>query len=223
MLDAALALNDLHIKPKSKDQNSRDEIETETLEAFEQRVQVFVQLNLLRASGSRDNYKHSLVFQTRKDLIQDILKASLINKCQNPGCGAWVASYPIYYSTKGRAHCRNGYTFRKEVHTKVIEHDLSLKMKKANEALGVRRRDVLISLSRERVAKQDDGDADGSDSNSGGPESEGGDPTFSDEESHSQPEQENLDGATNGRIKKSRARSERVMVPEECRAHLRLL
>ena len=96
-------------------------------------------------------------------------------------------------------------------------------MKKANEALGVRRRDVLISLSRERVAKQNDGDADGSDSDSGGPESEGGDPTFSDEESRSQQEQENLDGATNGRIKKSRARSERVMVPEECRAHLRLL
>lgn len=88
MLDAALALNDLHIKPKSKDKNSGDEIETETLEAFEQRLQAFVQLNLLRASGSRDNYKHSLVFQTRKDLIQDILKASLTNKCQNPTCGA---------------------------------------------------------------------------------------------------------------------------------------
>ena len=100
MLDAALALNDLHIKPKSKDQNSRDEIETETLEAFEQRVQVFVQLNLLRASGSRDNYKHSLVFQARKDLIQDVLKASLINKCQSPGCGAWVASPTIDSSTK---------------------------------------------------------------------------------------------------------------------------
>ena len=88
MLDAALALNDLHMKPKRTDQNSGDEIETETLEAFEQRLQVFVQLNLLRASGSRDNYKHSLVFQARKDLIQDILKASLVNKCQNPGCGA---------------------------------------------------------------------------------------------------------------------------------------
>ena len=87
MLDAALALNDLHIKPKGKNK-SGDVTETETLEAFEQRVRVFVQLNLLRASGSRDNYKHSLVFQTRKDLIQDILKASLINKCQNPGCGA---------------------------------------------------------------------------------------------------------------------------------------
>jgi hypothetical protein len=88
MLDAATALNDLHIRPKSKGPNSGVEAESETLEAFEQRVQAFVQLVLLRASGSRDNYKHSLVFQARKDLIQEILKASLLKKCQNPGCGA---------------------------------------------------------------------------------------------------------------------------------------
>ena len=121
---------------------------------------------------------------------------------------------------------RNGYTFRKEGHTKVIEHDLTSKMKNANEALGVRRRDVLISLSRERIAKKDEHDnVDGGDSDTGESEPEGGEPTFSDEESGGRPqqEQENLGGATNGRTKKSRARSERVMVPEECRAHLRLL
>jgi DNA-directed RNA polymerase beta' subunit len=121
-------------------------------------------------------------------------------------------------------HCSNGYTFRKEGHTKVIEHDLTLKMKKTNEVFGVRRPDVLISLSRERTAQQEE-HGDGSDSNTGESEPEGDDPTFSDEESGGSPqqEQENLDGATNGRVKKSRARSERVMVPEECRAHLRLL
>ena len=121
---------------------------------------------------------------------------------------------------------RNGYTFRKEGHTKVIEHDLTSKMKNANEALGVRRRDVLISLSRERIAKKDEHDnVDGGDSDTGESEPEGGEPTFSEEESGGRPqqEQENLGGATNGRTKKSRARSERVMVPEECRAHLRLL
>ena len=99
-------------------------------------------------------------------------------------------------------------------------------MKNANEALGVRRRDVLISLSRERIAKKDEHDnVDGGDSDTGESEPEGGEPTFSEEESGGRPqqEQENLGGATNGRTKKSRARSERVMVPEECRAHLRLL
>jgi DNA-directed RNA polymerase I subunit RPA1 len=88
MLDAASALNNLHVKLKSKEQNSGADAETESLEAFEQRVEAFVQLSLLHASGSRDNYKHNLVFQARKDLIQEILKASLLKKCQNPGCGA---------------------------------------------------------------------------------------------------------------------------------------
>ena len=86
MLDAASALDNLHLRPKTKEQDEGND--TETLQAFEQRVQAFVQLNLLRASGSRDNYKHTLVYQARKDLIQQILKASLLKRCQNPGCGA---------------------------------------------------------------------------------------------------------------------------------------
>lgn len=88
MLDAATALNDLHMKARNKEDESEDEAEAETLEAFEQRVQVFVQLNLMRATSSRDNYKHSLVYQARRDLIQRTLKASLLRRCQKPGCGA---------------------------------------------------------------------------------------------------------------------------------------
>lgn len=86
MLGAASALDNLHMRSKNKAKDSEDE--TETLEAFEQRVQAFVQLNLLRASGSRDNYKHTLVYDARRDLIQQILKASLLRGCHNPGCGA---------------------------------------------------------------------------------------------------------------------------------------
>jgi len=86
MLDAASALDNLHIKSKSKSLDT--ETDTETLEAFEKRVQAFVQFNLMRASGSRDNYKHNLVYQARKELIQQILRASLLKRCQNTGCGA---------------------------------------------------------------------------------------------------------------------------------------
>jgi DNA-directed RNA polymerase I subunit RPA1 len=88
MLDAASALDNLHIRPKTKTKGRNAEDDAETSEAVEQRVQAFVQLNLLRASGSRDNYKHGLVYQARKDLIQQILKASLMKRCQKPGCGA---------------------------------------------------------------------------------------------------------------------------------------
>ena len=86
MLDAASALDNLHMRLKVKNQD--DEKDSESLEAFEKRVQAFVQINLLRASGSRDNYKHSLVYQARRDLIQQILKASLLKRCQNSGCNA---------------------------------------------------------------------------------------------------------------------------------------
>jgi hypothetical protein len=98
MLDAASALDNLHMRPKTKDQDA--EKDSETLEAFEKQVQVFVQLNLLRASGSRDNYKHSLVYQARRDLIQQILKASLLKRCQNPGCLAYVASLSVSFLSK---------------------------------------------------------------------------------------------------------------------------
>lgn len=86
MLDAASSLDNLHMRPKKNEKDAGNE--PETLEAFAQRVQAFVQLSLLRASGSRDDYKHSLVYQERKDLIQQIVKASLLKRCQNPGCGA---------------------------------------------------------------------------------------------------------------------------------------
>lgn len=99
MLDAASALDSLHMRPRTKDRDA--EKDGETLEAFEKQVQAFVQLNLLRASGSRDNYKHSLVYQARRDLIQQILKASLLKKCQNPGCGAYVAFLSVGFSSKG--------------------------------------------------------------------------------------------------------------------------
>ncbi|KAI9507014.1 beta and beta-prime subunits of DNA dependent RNA-polymerase [Russula earlei] len=186
MLDAASALDNLHIKPKSKKADIENEMET--LEAFEKRVQAFVQLNLLRASGSRDNYKHNL-------LIQEILKASLIKRCQNLGCGA------------------NGYTFRKEGHTKVIEYDLSAKTKLANEALGLRRRNVFLSISRERTtARMERDEAAGDDSDAEVSEPEG-DPTFSDEcGGQLEQEEERLSRAANG-----------LLAPEECRAHLRLL
>ena len=101
-------------------------------------------------------------------------------------------------------------------------------MKLANDALGLRRRDVLISISlpRERTTVPvDRDDADNNDPDSEESESEEGDQTFSDEESGDEPQQdqENLPKAANGRVKSARGRNERVIAPEECRAHLRLL
>ena len=122
--------------------------------------------------------------------------------------------------------CSNGYTFRKEGHTKIIEYDLSAKMKKANEALGLKRRNILPLLSRERTATRvgrDDAASD-SDSDTEVPEPDADDLMISDEFG-GQPEEEEarLPRAADGRVKSARGRNERIMAPEECRAHLRLL
>jgi len=91
-------------------------------------------------------------------------------------------------------------------------------MKLTNEALGLRRRDVLLSLSRERTATRAGRDnVAGDDEDTEMSEPEAGDPTFSDDGGDQGQE------AANGRVKSSRGRNERVMAPEECRAHLRLL
>ena len=74
---------------KSKGDDDDDESPDETLESFEQRLNLFVSIHLARASSSkRDDYKDGLVFRTRKDLIQEFRKVIQVKKCQNEGCGA---------------------------------------------------------------------------------------------------------------------------------------
>ncbi|KAI0040088.1 beta and beta-prime subunits of DNA dependent RNA-polymerase [Auriscalpium vulgare] len=208
LLDAAIGLDNLHIKTRSKDDDDDDGPE-EGVAAFEQRVKLYVQLSLMQSSGSkRDNYKDSLVFQARKDLIMDFHKAAVAQKkCQNTTCGA------------------PGYTYRKEGHTKIVEYELSVKQKAVVEALGLRRPNVLLyqqktsKTSQARQENTDDSDEDMSDAEPAG------EATFSDDEqpASTPANGEQLPKAANGRVKTSRGRNERIIAAEECRAHLRLL
>jgi hypothetical protein len=116
LLDAAHGVDDLRIRvhpqqPKSKPKvkgvgevengGSDDEMEAspgtnppidipdETNSEFEARINLYVNIHLNRASSSkRDGYKDGLVYQTRKDLITDFLKSTILKKCQNEGCCA---------------------------------------------------------------------------------------------------------------------------------------
>lgn len=112
LLDAAQGVDDIHLhvsrrrdktKRKTKansdnedDENgedvivpeSRGEVRDETPEEFMMRVNLYVAVHLSRASNSkRDHYKDALVYQFRKDLITEFLKATPLNKCQNSDCG----------------------------------------------------------------------------------------------------------------------------------------
>lgn len=116
LLDAAHGIDELRIRthpaqPKSKakakdgggteNDGIDDDVETnisakggleipdETSKEFEARINLFVHIHLIHASGSkRDHYKHGLVYQARKHLITDFLKSTILKKCQNEDCSA---------------------------------------------------------------------------------------------------------------------------------------
>jgi DNA-directed RNA polymerase, beta'' subunit/160 kD subunit len=197
----------------------KPETPDETLQEFTTRVNLYVAVHLSRASGSkRDHYKDGLVFQTRKDLINEFLKATILSKCQNGDCNASV----IHFFDKTFLDCapnRPAYTFRKEGHTKIIEYDLSRKQKMQQPK---KRPDVLIqekAASFSLLQSEDPDRGANSDIDMSEPESS----DEEEEEMNAVVPQVLQPKAANGREKGARGRNERVVAPEECRAHLRRL
>ena len=89
---AAKALDDIHYSTKKSrggDDEEDDGEPEETYEAYEQRINLYVAAHMATASSSkRDAYKDSLVYQTRKDVINDFIKTTIARKCQSKGCQA---------------------------------------------------------------------------------------------------------------------------------------
>ena len=125
--------------------------------------------------------------------------------------------------------CSPGYTFRKEGHTKIIEYDLSRKQK---GQVGKKRPDVLLAekagafLSHRSARTAKDSDVDMSspeESDDMGEDLEQDDEEEDREKKSNIPQMTTLPRAANGKTKTLRGRNERVVAPEECRAHLRRL
>ncbi|KAF8631529.1 hypothetical protein AX15_002287 [Amanita polypyramis BW_CC] len=117
------------------------------------------------------------------------------------------------------------YTFRKEGHTKIVEYDLSTKQK---GQLIRKRPDVLLMekmsffVAHQAPRRTDEMDVDEPESEEG----EGQDLGVDGEQDTETPvssKEPTLPKSASGRAKTKRGRNERVMAPEECRAHLRLL
>lgn len=92
LLDAAQGVDDLKRQSRKGKVDEEDDDETdESSESFEQRINLYVYIHLSRASSSkRDHYKDGLVYQARKDLINEFRKVVQVKKCQHDGCGAYV-------------------------------------------------------------------------------------------------------------------------------------
>jgi len=134
---------------------------------------------------------------------------------------------------------RHAYSFRREGYTKIIEYDLSSKQKQQHAAMSLRRPDILAmdrafsqpAMKRPRHTNEtttgpDDSemeedevvDTDSEEEEEGGV----GDATAS----LAQGEEPLVAGparAANGRVKGARGRNERLLAPEEVRAHLRCM
>ncbi|KAJ7752736.1 hypothetical protein DFH07DRAFT_1061572 [Mycena maculata] len=233
LLDAAQSVDDLVIrvaikkrkgvpkKAKTRKPDPEDSVEEsdeegdelgvampdETVDEYATRVNLYVAIHLGRAPASkRDHYKDGLVYKARKDLINEFLKASFKGKCENEGCGS------------------HGYTFRKEGHTKVVEYDLSRKQK---AQLRRKRPDVLLQEQAGHLANLQAKKPQAEDSDTDMPDAES-EPEPSEEEEEEPVEKTGAKGpelprAANGKLKTMRGRNERVVTPEECRAHLRRL
>ncbi|KAI0089112.1 beta and beta-prime subunits of DNA dependent RNA-polymerase [Irpex rosettiformis] len=215
-LVAAKQVDDMNITSQKKGrlEEDGDEDPAESFEAFEARLEAFVAIYLASASSSkRDDYKDGQVYQERKAVIHEFLKTAVSKKCQNPNCGA------------------HGYTFRKEGHTKIIEYDLSLKQKTQHDIIGLTRPNVLLD-------HHDSHRSEDVEMHSGSESEDEGEDVFSDDDkdvpsddddassiSSTSPPQtgQHPPKSASGKVKTARGRNERVVAPEECRAHLRRL
>ena len=122
---------------------------------------------------------------------------------------------------------RPAYTFRKEGYTKIVEYDLSEKQKRQ---LAGKRPNVLLMEKMASFAAHppsqptDEMDVDGSmEEEDLDVEDEEIDVDVEAAESRTSSKEPALPKSASGKTKTKRGRNERVMAPEECRAHLRLL
>jgi hypothetical protein len=87
LLDAAQGIDDMQLRTQ-RNKDKEEEVSRESPQAFIARINLYVAIHLARTpNNTRDSYKDALVYQARKDLINDFLKSCLLKKCQNSDCG----------------------------------------------------------------------------------------------------------------------------------------
>lgn len=206
LLDASDRVDDIEIDTSAEKQADDANEDMEGPEAdYEKRLGIYVALCLRKGKSERGDYKDTLVYQARKAVMADFLTSTSLKKCQREGCRAF------------------GNSIRKEGHTKIIELDLSIKHKEQHAAMGLKKENVLYQRDRRNAIGESDF-IDKSESENSDVEGEG---TFSDDEAVMKPRKqvqvESLPKSASGKVKTARGRNERIIPPEECREHLRLL
>ena len=87
-MDAAQGVDDMQLRIRRNKDGEEEKVSQETPQAFIARLNLYVAIHLARASNNtRDSYKDTLIYQTRKDLINEFLKHCIQKKCGNSDCG----------------------------------------------------------------------------------------------------------------------------------------
>ncbi|KAG9037406.1 hypothetical protein FRB95_005695 [Tulasnella sp. JGI-2019a] len=226
LVEAAMGVDDLFLKeteisPSKKTTTNMDTSDNEDDDEVQdlaqsstgsllQRVDIYVKHHLSAASGSRrDDYHDGIVYHAIK-----ALKKSFMTDTQGKIC----------HSCGAQAH-----RLKKEGHTKVIEFELLPKQKEKNMLLGLERPLVLAGQTYDHRAVNNGAGRTGAnndDDESGDEDSDSSDESIehSDAESSISSKKKKNDGdkviTSSTTTKPNR---ERVMVPEELRAHIRRL
>lgn len=121
---------------------------------------------------------------------------------------------------------RFSHSLRAEAHSKIVELDLTPKQKMQHDLIGRKREDVLDSdhAIREGAKPRDNSVVETAEPEGSASESEVvSELTFSDEDDELAKKTTQLPKSVSGKVKTARGRNERIIPPEECRAHLRRL
>jgi len=86
LLDAAQGVDAMQLRTQ-RNKDSEEEFSRESPQAFIARINLYVAIHLARTPNNTHSYKDTLVYQTRKDLINEFLKSCILKKCQNSDCG----------------------------------------------------------------------------------------------------------------------------------------
>ena len=88
LLDAAQGVDDMQIRIQRNKDKEEEEVSQESPQAFIARINLYVAIHIARTpNNTRDSYKDALVYQARKDVINEFLKLCILKKCQNSDCG----------------------------------------------------------------------------------------------------------------------------------------
>ncbi|KAM0755051.1 DNA-directed RNA polymerase [Meredithblackwellia eburnea MCA 4105] len=200
------------------------DVGSESFEAYTNRVETYVAISIrTKSEGGRDEFKKGgIVYDKRRKTIQEFIKSLTKKKCTR--CGA------------------HAHRFRKEGHIKLVEFSLTQKQEALHRAMGIRRKPLrVLELLSQKGEVNGNGHAMDVDEEDGG-KGKGRQVDESDSSSEEEQEEEDSDedidmdlrgaGADDvadeeGRrardLNSKQKQTERIVMPQEVRAHLRLL